>query len=78
MHGHFDGAMLTALGAVTREVNSARPNAPVVRDVKRARRMARATRLRSALARTLEHAARAVEPPPSRTRHQREQASMRR
>jgi hypothetical protein len=73
MHGHFDAAMLIAIGVVSQDVNSARPDAPVVRDVKRARRTACATRMRSALARALDHAARAVEPPaglrrPSRTR----------
>lgn len=49
MHGHFDAAMLIAIGAVNRDVNSARPDAPVVHDAKRTRRMARAKRLRSAL-----------------------------
>jgi hypothetical protein len=73
MHGHFDAAMLIAIGVVSQDVNSARPDAPVVRDVKRARRTAYATRMRSALARALDHAARAVEPPtglrrPPRTR----------
>lgn len=63
MHGHFDAAMLIAIGLVSQDVNSARPDAPVVRDVKRARRTACATRMRSALARALDHAARVVEPP---------------
>jgi hypothetical protein len=61
MHGHFDAAMLMAVGAVNRDVNSARPHAPVVPDVRRT--AARARRLRSALARTLDRAARVVEPP---------------
>jgi hypothetical protein len=66
MHGHFDGAMLTALGVVHREVKSARPDAPILDEPGRERRLARTTRLRSALARALNHAAQAIEPPPYR------------
>ncbi len=71
MDGHYDaGALITALRAVRREMTSARPDAPVVPHSKRTHRPVRATQLRSALARVLDHAARVVEPPADRAAHQ--------
>jgi hypothetical protein len=62
MPGDHDAAMLMAIRQVKSEVDSARPDAPVVPEVKRSRRRWHATCLRTALARTLDRAARAVEP----------------
>lgn len=77
MNGHYDAAaLLTALGVVKQDVNSARPDAPVVPDRRQVRRLARATRLRSTLARALDHLARVVEPPAHRTPYR--QPSLRR
>jgi hypothetical protein len=67
MHGQYDAAMLIAIRQVKSDVESARPDAPVVLDVKRSRRILHTTRIRSALARALDHAARAAEPPAYRT-----------
>ncbi len=67
MHGPYDAAMIVASSLVKREVESALPHAPVVLDVKRSARIRHATRIRSALARALDRAARAVEPPAYRT-----------
>ena len=60
MHGDYDAAMLMAIRQVKSEVDSARPNVPVVPDRRRFRR--HATAMRSALAQALDRAARAVEP----------------
>jgi hypothetical protein len=66
MPGDYDAAMLMAIRQVKSEVDSARPDAPVVLEVKRSRRRWRANGIRSALARALDRAARAVEPPACR------------
>ncbi|HMG31897.1 MAG TPA: hypothetical protein VK585_17445 [Jiangellaceae bacterium] len=55
-------AMLIAQGAVSREVTSAFPDAPVVPYVAPARRRTRTFRTRSALAGALQRAADAVAP----------------
>ena len=54
-------AMLTSQDAVSRDVNSARPDAPVVPFIAPARR-GRTVRSRAALAGVLQHAADAVAP----------------
>lgn len=69
MAGDYDAAMLMAIRLVKTEIESARPDAPVVPDVRRSRRIRHTTGIRSALARALDRAARAVEPPAYRTLH---------
>ncbi|GAA1715810.1 hypothetical protein ACFTSF_11795 [Kribbella sp. NPDC056951] len=66
MPGDYDALMLMAIRQVKSEIDSARPHAPVVPDTRRSRRIRRTTDVRSALARALDRAARAVEPPPHR------------
>ena len=60
-----------AVAHTKREMESAEPHAPVVSDARRLRLVRRMTQLRAALARTLDRAARAVEPPAYRTTNQR-------